>query len=140
MKCHVSIQLSTKVCHILKKTLPFSFSSFSFPLFSFPFIFILLLTNSFFFFSPALYPPPSHSILQNIYPCNWLYLDDGGMAALCCFYQHRRVILQQSRVYDYVIINKEIIVDKEACLNLRARPCFIWNLFHPLMYFFFNYQ
>ena len=53
MKCYVDIQLSMKVSHILteKITLPL----FSFLLFPFPFF------HSF--------PPPSHSILQNIYPC-----------------------------------------------------------------------
>ena len=67
MKCHVSIQLSTIVCHILTKkiTLPFSFSSFPFPLFpSFSFCYSL----PHFLFFPGNIPPPSHSILQNIYP------------------------------------------------------------------------
>ena len=67
MKCHVNIQLSTEVCHILtKKSLsPFSFSSFSFPLFP-SFSFCSSLPH-FSFFSPAPFPPPLAIVFCTIY-------------------------------------------------------------------------
>ena len=54
---HVNIQLSTKVCHILtKKSLSFSFSSFSFPFFKFEGLNVTLFlqNNSILFFEPSI--------------------------------------------------------------------------------------
>ena len=64
MKCHVNIQWSTEVCHILTKK---SLSPFPFLLFPFPF-FLLFPHCLIFHFFPRqhFYSPPSHSIFQNI--------------------------------------------------------------------------
>ena len=63
--------INKSVPYINKKNhSPFSFSSFSFPLFPFPSFSFCYSLPHFSFFPWHHFPPsPSHSILQNIYPC-----------------------------------------------------------------------
>ena len=86
MKCCVDIQLSTKVCHILKKN---HFLPFPFLLFPFPFCL------SFLIFSQHHSPPPSsHSILQNIYPCGIFKQFLAYFASVSYLLPHQEVLRQ----------------------------------------------